>query len=70
MGAHAPALNSNSIGICVIGNFVSATPNAIALKAVQNLISCGVNRGFIRSNYILKGHRQVTSTACPGNRYL
>ena len=66
MGAHAPAVNSDSIGICLIGNFVSVAPNALALKAAQDLIACGVSRGFIKSAYILKGHRQVTSTTCPG----
>jgi peptidoglycan recognition protein len=59
-------VNSNSIGICIIGSFKTTAPNALALKAVQDLIACGVSKGYLKSNYILKGHRQVTSTDCPG----
>ena len=66
VGAHAPAVNSNSIGICIIGTFKTTPPNALALKAVQDLIACGVSRGYLKSAYILKGHRQVTATDCPG----
>uniref|UniRef100_A0A8C5QPS2 Peptidoglycan-recognition protein n=1 Tax=Leptobrachium leishanense TaxID=445787 RepID=A0A8C5QPS2_9ANUR len=69
VGAHAPNYNSNSIGISVFGSYTSRNPNAAAQNAVQNLISCGVSRGFIRSTYILKGHRNVTATSCPGNTF-
>jgi N-acetylmuramoyl-L-alanine amidase len=42
-------------------------PNQAALNAVKQLIQCGVDTKKISSNYRLKGHRQGTSTACPGN---
>ncbi|XP_069499108.1 peptidoglycan recognition protein 1-like [Ambystoma mexicanum] len=69
VGAHAPAMNSRSIGICVLGTFTSRIPSSAALNAVQSLIRCGVSRGYIRSNYALKGHRNVSATACPGNSF-
>ncbi|CAH2314742.1 peptidoglycan recognition 1 [Pelobates cultripes] len=69
VGAHAPNYNSNSIGISVFGSYTSRTPNTAAQNAVKNLISCGVSRGYIKSAYILKGHRNVTATACPGNTF-
>lgn len=54
-------------GICVIGNFETRLPNNLALTAVKQLIQCGIERGLVRAAYTLKGHRDVTSTACPGN---
>ncbi|KAF2891552.1 hypothetical protein ILUMI_14621, partial [Ignelater luminosus] len=68
-GAHAPDFNSKSIGICVIGTFTSKLPNAVALKAVKDLISCGVSQGKIKTGYKLLGHRQAKATECPGNKF-
>ncbi|GFG39223.1 hypothetical protein Cfor_00124, partial [Coptotermes formosanus] len=42
MGAHAPAYNAQSIGICIIGDFTDRLPNQAALRAVRQLIQCGV----------------------------
>ena len=42
-------------------------PNEVALNAVRNLIQCGVDTDGIVGTYTLIGHRQATSTACPGN---
>jgi hypothetical protein len=42
-------------------------PNAAALNAGRALIQCGVERGTFPAAYQLAGHRQVGSTACPGN---
>jgi len=50
----------------VIGNFERTIPNPLALDAVKALIKCGVESNFIKTDYILKGHRQVRATACPG----
>ncbi|KAM4640714.1 peptidoglycan recognition protein 1-like isoform 2-T3 [Discoglossus pictus] len=69
IGVHAPGFNSKSIGISFIGTFTSRNPSAAAQNAAKSLIRCGVSKGFIRSNYILKGHRDVSSTDCPGNTF-
>ncbi|KAM4640715.1 peptidoglycan recognition protein 1-like [Discoglossus pictus] len=69
VGAHAINYNSKSIGISFIGSFTSRNPSAAAQNAAKSLIRCGVSKGFIRSNYILKGHRDVSSTDCPGNTF-
>ncbi|KZC07181.1 Peptidoglycan recognition protein 3 [Dufourea novaeangliae] len=66
-GAHSTPYNSRSIGICLIGNFVGHEPNAAAIKATQSLIAYGVSIGKIQENYTLLGHRQITSTSCPGD---
>uniref|UniRef100_A0A8C5PT28 Peptidoglycan-recognition protein n=1 Tax=Leptobrachium leishanense TaxID=445787 RepID=A0A8C5PT28_9ANUR len=67
-GAHATSYNPISVGISFFGSFTNRAPNAKALKAAQDLIKCGVSKGFIRSTYTLKGHRNVMSTDCPGNK--
>ncbi|XP_026319366.1 peptidoglycan-recognition protein SC2-like [Hyposmocoma kahamanoa] len=66
-GAHAPAVNNRSIGICLIGTFTSVNPPAAQLSATQNLISMGMSNGRIQRAHWLRGHRQVTATACPGD---
>ncbi|RNA10805.1 peptidoglycan-recognition SC2-like [Brachionus plicatilis] len=67
VGAHAPGFNTNSIGICIIGDFTSRLPNSLALNAVKNLIECGVSLGKIKPTYSLRGHRDSSATECPGN---
>jgi hypothetical protein len=54
-----------------MGNFTSVTPNAKALKAVENLIACGVRDRKVTMDYKLYGHRDSTksSTDCPGQAF-
>jgi N-acetylmuramoyl-L-alanine amidase len=61
------AYNADSIGICVIGNFMTILPNSAAQNAVKSLIQCGVELGRIKVSYQLKGHRDGSATACPGS---
>ncbi|XP_012534615.2 uncharacterized protein LOC105835677 [Monomorium pharaonis] len=68
-GAHAPGYNTQSIGICIIGDFSDFLPNAAALKTLNELIACGVSLGKIRNNYNVIGHRQTRSTECPGESF-
>jgi len=48
-------------------NFSNARPPAAQLAAVQKLIAFGVRRGSVRSDYRLRGHRDVSPSTCPGN---
>lgn len=59
VGAHCVGYNSKSIGISVIGDYTSRKPTAAALNTVKALIQCGISKGLIRSNYVLRGHRFV-----------
>ena len=43
VGAHALGYNSQSIGICFIGDFTNRLPNHASRLAAQRLISCGVS---------------------------
>ncbi|KAI0238408.1 N-acetylmuramoyl-L-alanine amidase [Lamellibrachia satsuma] len=73
--AHTSGYNSKGIAprhsvvssICVIGDFTHATTTSAQLAAVQALIRCGVRKGAIKSSYVRKGHRDVSSSTCPGN---
>lgn len=67
-GAHAPGYNDKSVGISFIGTFTSGLPTNAALAAGKQLINCGVSLGHVSRTYSLIGHRQATSTECPGNK--
>ncbi|XP_031764359.1 peptidoglycan-recognition protein LB isoform X2 [Galleria mellonella] len=66
VGAHAVGYNVFSIGICLIGDWVSELPPPIQLENAKKLIAAGVQLGYISPNYNLIGHRQATATECPG----
>ncbi|XP_050419503.1 peptidoglycan recognition protein 1 [Patella vulgata] len=68
IGAHTYNYNYNGLGFCIIGDFTSRLPNTAALNAVKQLINCGVKNGKISTSYILRGHRDVNPTACPGEK--
>uniref|UniRef100_A0A2C9K9G5 Peptidoglycan recognition protein family domain-containing protein n=1 Tax=Biomphalaria glabrata TaxID=6526 RepID=A0A2C9K9G5_BIOGL len=59
----------SSAGFCFIGTFTSHLPTAAAQQAVKDLIACGVTEGKIQHNYVLRGHRDVGSTECPGTAF-
>nr|CAD7409366.1 unnamed protein product [Timema poppensis] len=69
VGAHAPGYNTQSIGICVIGDFSDRLPNEEALATLSDLISCGVDIGKIGEGYQVIGHRQTRDTLCPGDTF-
>ncbi|XP_043912300.1 peptidoglycan-recognition protein SC2-like [Protopterus annectens] len=61
-GAHAKNYNRVSYGISFIGNFMKTTPTTSAQNAAKSLIACAWSKNKLKSNYILKGHRQLGST--------
>ncbi|RUS84892.1 hypothetical protein EGW08_007361 [Elysia chlorotica] len=67
VGAHTGGYNSVGLGFCFIGNFGSQSPTAVQLDAAKQLITCGVSKGKIRSDYTVRGHRDMGSTSCPGD---
>ena len=52
-----------------MGNFMDHIPNNKSQEAVKALIQCGVDKGYIATNYSLYGHRDVGTTACPGTAF-
>ncbi|XP_078032652.1 peptidoglycan recognition protein 3-like [Augochlora pura] len=69
VGAHSPGYNTQSIGICIIGDYSDILPNEAALRALSKLIDYGVSLGKISENYRMIGHRQARPTLCPGDRF-
>ncbi|CAG2065325.1 unnamed protein product, partial [Timema podura] len=66
VGAHALGYNNVSIGISIIGTFISVLPPDSQLLAAKQLIQRGVELGKVSPNYKLLGHRQVSATESPG----
>jgi N-acetylmuramoyl-L-alanine amidase len=67
IGAHTMNYNSVAFGFSVMGNFMLISPNEAALTAVQTVIACGVEQGYITSDYEMFGHRDGRCTDCPGD---
>jgi hypothetical protein len=77
IGAHACGRNTNTMGVCMLGNFTSVRPtnNAeytlkriLAWKAKQRGLSVlGTGYHVDRTIYRISGHRNSCSTECPGN---
>ncbi|XP_052818829.1 peptidoglycan recognition protein 1-like isoform X2 [Mya arenaria] len=70
-GDHAPDWNEKSYGITLIGDFTFTEPLPDMLSTLTHLIECGVSQGFIRSDYILLAHSDITTlaTKCQGNAF-
>ncbi|CAG9761211.1 unnamed protein product [Ceutorhynchus assimilis] len=67
IGAHARGFNSKSIGIAFIGDYSDNRPSEKMLKALKNLLACGLELGELHKEYKLLGARQVMATASPGS---
>jgi len=83
VGAHAKRFNAGSCGICLIGDFDTASPTDAALGSLVWLMAWKASRHRIdahgKDEYIdiygthtvfpnISGHRQVGQTVCPGSR--
>jgi N-acetylmuramoyl-L-alanine amidase len=68
MGSHCKGFNHESIGICVVGDFSAAAPNADQLDALERLMAdlCDVY-GLPATADTIRGHRDLVDTECPGN---
>ncbi len=81
LGAHFCARNSNTMGVCVMGNFQNQTPTEKAVTGLVELLSWKafkeeidpVGRGLHSSSGLnllnISGHREGCATACPGDQF-
>ena len=67
IGAHASGRNSDSIGVCVEGNYdLETNMPTLQKNAVKDVLS------YLKDKYpnaVIKGHREVGATGCPGKHY-
>ena len=84
-GAHARHFNDATVGIALLGNFTDAMPTAAARTALINLLAWKAERhgidpkgystyvnsvdGTTKGLFNISGHRNVNSTACPGQAF-
>ena len=64
-GAHTLGFNTDSIGICLTGNFETETPNQYQIDELRKLVLGLLGQyGLAEKDIYL--HRDLTATACPG----
>jgi len=64
-GAHCRGWNSNSIGICLQGNFVFEKPSSQQKEALGKLLP-KLQSKFNIPNQRIYGHGEIAPTICPG----
>lgn len=67
IGAHTAGHNSSSLGICFLGEFTDSLPLPMAMIAAADLLRHLVAVGGVAKDFALRGHRDVSATACPGS---
>jgi hypothetical protein len=68
IGAHTAGRNTKTAGIVLLGNYQETPPPAPMLDGLVWLLQHGVRAGYWQLPTITFGHRQTSSTSCPGNR--
>jgi len=84
-GSHAKHYNDATVGIVLLGSFTSVMPTSAARSALVNLLAWKAERhgmdpkgastyvnpvdGTTKYLYNISGHRNVNSTACPGQMF-
>lgn len=66
VGSHAKGANSDSIGICFEGNFMTETMSAAQINAGRELVAYLKNKYGITK---VQRHKEVCSTNCPGTNF-
>lgn len=66
IGAHAIGANGNSIGICAEGKYETETMPEVQKNAIKELIA---DIGLRYRGLVIKGHKEVQATSCPGKNY-
>ena len=67
-GAHTAQRNSTSFGICWIGNYDERGPKIQQIEATRRLIHHLTAEGWLLPGADILGHRDVSRTACPGQK--
>jgi hypothetical protein len=65
-GAHTAGRNDRARAICFVGNYEVSVPTAMQIRSAAWLLQQARARGWLRQARLNGGHRDVSSTACPG----
>jgi hypothetical protein len=78
IGAHAGGNNTGSVGIALLGELGSVSPSAAAVESLKRMLAWKADRHGVDPMgtaswstgelSTIVGHRDVSSTACPGDR--
>lgn len=67
-GAHTARMNSGAFGICWVGNYDTRAPKIQQIDATRRLVDELTRHGYLTPGADILGHRDVSSTACPGSK--
>jgi hypothetical protein len=67
-GAHTAGRNSGAFGICWIGNYNERGPKVQQVDTTRQLIHQLTAAGHLTPGADILGHRDVSATACPGDK--
>lgn len=67
IGAHVYRHNTRSIGVAVLGTYISSAPSSAAISGLSSILaySSYLNEMSIK----LYGHRELAATQCPGDAF-
>jgi hypothetical protein len=65
-GAHTAGRNDRARAICFVGNYEVSVPTAMQIRSAAWLLQQAEAHGWLREARLNGGHRDVSSTACPG----
>ena len=77
-GAHFCGLNSNTMGVCLLGNYSTVKPGKMTLKGLRELLEWKLfkdvldpkgleDKGSLKQLPVIAGHRDGCATECPGD---
>ncbi len=81
VGAHAEGVNTGSVGIALLGDFIAASPTTAAFESLKSMLAWEVDRHYIDPTGSapyrkadgsvvtfpnIAGHRDTRATDCPG----
>lgn len=69
IGAHALGYNTNSLGVCLTGNFETEEPSEAQINTLIQVLATLCKRHDLTTDQI-KGHNLLNQTACPGKNLI
>jgi hypothetical protein len=68
VGSHTGGRNTRALGVCLVGNYQDTAPTQPMQDALVAILQEGHRLGWIDQPKFDGGHRDLSSTACPGEQ--